>query len=137
MYHAQVNPDNTVSLIDLEAAYPNGAMDVVKPILEEQGYIFIELESAVLPGDRYDREKKEFWTYKPPEALPTEIEILTKKVDALTNLIIPISMTNVEPPKPPNTPPDELPPLPSLNSLPPLTDVMGMMGSVEPPETIS
>lgn len=86
-------------------------------------------------------EMEQFWSSQDPDPPkpkePTEIEILTTKVDTLTKLIIPMSMGSVEPPKTPETPPDELPPLPPLNSLPPLTDVMGMMGSVEPLETIS
>lgn len=68
---------------------------------------------------------------------PTEFEVLAKKVDALTALVIPISMSNVEPPKPPDTPPDELPPLPSPNSLPPLPDAamaMAMMGEIALPD---
>lgn len=139
--HAQVNPDNTVSIIDLEAAYPNGALEVVKPILEEQGYIFIELQKPELPGDRYDREKKEFWTYQPSKAEPTledRVEELSKKLDQASSILLMNSMATIDPPAKlpdPSDPMSNDKPPANISGMPDPSLLLDLMDK-EPPEDL-
>ena len=54
MYYAQIDPQDTASLIDPDQANPGGGWDIIRPLLEEQGYLFIELDKPELTGTHYD-----------------------------------------------------------------------------------
>ena len=62
MYYAQIDPQDTASLIDPDQANPGGGWDIIRPLLEEQGYLFIELDKPELTGTHYDRSAEKFYT---------------------------------------------------------------------------
>ncbi|MFP5527081.1 hypothetical protein ACLGL1_01190 [Peptococcus simiae] len=77
MHYAQINPNDKVDLLNPDTAY-SGAWDKAKLVLEDQGYLFIELDSPELPGTHYDRSTEQFYTPAPPqpEPLPMEKDLL-------------------------------------------------------------
>lgn len=78
MYLAQIDPNDRVGLLNPSEAYPGGGWEIVKPLMEDMGFLFVELDGNVLPGTHYDREKGEFYTPEPlpPEPTPEELNNL-------------------------------------------------------------
>lgn len=74
MYYAQIDPQDTASLIDSDQANPGGGWDIIRPMLEQQGYLFIELDKPELPGTHYDREAEKFYTPQPQKNEPSQTE---------------------------------------------------------------
>lgn len=74
MYYAQIDPQDAASLIDPGQSNPGGGWDIIRPLLEQQGYLFIELDKPELPGTYYNREKGEFYTPQPQKPEPTQTE---------------------------------------------------------------
>lgn len=72
MYLAQIDSNNEVGLLNTSEAYPGGGWEIVKPLMEDMGFLFVELDGDVLPGTHYDREKGEFYTPEPSEPSPPE-----------------------------------------------------------------
>ena len=78
MCYAQIDPQDAASLIDPDQANPGGGWDIIRPLLEQQGYLFVELGKPELPGTHYDRDKQAFYTPQPqnPEPSQTEKDLL-------------------------------------------------------------
>lgn len=74
MYYAQIDPQDAASLIDPDLANPGGGWDIIRPLLEKQGYLFIKLDKPELPGTHYDRAAEKFYTPKPQKPEPTQTE---------------------------------------------------------------
>lgn len=72
--YAQIDPQDAASLIDPDQANPGGGWDIIRPLLEQQGYLFIELDKLELPGTHYDRDKQAFYTPQPQKPEPTQTE---------------------------------------------------------------
>lgn len=72
MYVAQIDLNSRVGLLNPNEAYPGGGWETVKPLMEDMGFIFVELDDGVLPGTHYDRDAGEFYTPGPPEPEPVE-----------------------------------------------------------------
>lgn len=62
MYYAQIDPQDAAILIDPVQANPGGGWEIIQPLLEQQGYLFIELDKPELPGTHYDRSAEKFYT---------------------------------------------------------------------------
>ena len=138
--YAQIDPQDVASLIDPVQANPGGGWDIIRPLLEEQGYLFIELDGDDLPGTYYDRDKGEFYTPTPEAPKPTETEALqaqvtdlSRKLDRQSTILMNLGMTLMPPPEVPDTPPD-LPPVPPAGTLPSAEDLKGIMDGTTPPD---
>ena len=71
----QIDPENNTSLLDPEQSNPNGGWEIVRPLLEQAGYLFLPLEEDYLPGTQYNRETGEFYTPESTQPEPTPEEL--------------------------------------------------------------
>lgn len=73
MYFAQIEPDGTIAgVINPVEAYPGNGWAIIRPLMEKQGWVFVELEKNELPGDIYNVESGE-WEKIPPEVPEPEL----------------------------------------------------------------
>lgn len=68
MKYIQVDQNDDVSIVDVGAAYPDGAFEIIKPIMEKTGYLFLDYTAN--HKTKYNRNTATF--YDPEEPIVEE-----------------------------------------------------------------